>query len=95
MQKLLKKEENNLRKSKNRYLRIGGALHVSSNSGNLISKITEIVHIGDSIYAKNRKKIGRIYDIFGAVTNPYVSITLNNKSEDIIGKDLYIRIEKR
>ena len=96
-----KKDENNLRKSKSararKYLRIGKALHISSNSGNLISKITENVHIGNSIYAKNKKMIGRIYDIFGAVTNPYISITLNDKSErtrnNIIGKDLYVRMK--
>ena len=60
----------------------------------MISKITENVHIGDSIYTKNKEMIGRIYDIFGAVTNPYISITLNDKTErtrnNIIGKDLYV-----
>ena len=92
-----KKDEKNLRKSKSKYLRIGKALHISSNSGNLISEITENVHIGDSIYTKNKKMIGRIYDIFGAVTNPYISIRLNDKTErtrnNIIGKDLYMRLK--
>ena len=47
-------------------------------------------------YTKNKKMICRIYDIFGVVTNPYISITLDTKSErtydKIIGKDLYLLV---
>lgn len=74
---------------KKKYQRIGQALHVSPSSGNLILKVTENVHIGDKVYAKNGKEIGWIYDVFGSVKNPYISVTLKKNITKIVGETIF------
>ncbi|MHA1585679.1 MAG: H/ACA ribonucleoprotein complex subunit GAR1 [Promethearchaeota archaeon] len=40
--------------------------------------------IGDLVYNAEKKKIGILADIFGPVTFPYISVKLNNNSEENI-----------
>lgn len=44
-------------------------------------------NIGDSVFNIDKKKIGSIYDIFGPVTKPYISIKLYNSELNHL--DLY------
>jgi len=56
--------------------RLGAALHVTP-SRNLIARLEqagEIPQIGSTVLDENLKPIGRIFDIIGPVSHPYVSI---------------------
>jgi rRNA processing protein Gar1 len=64
-------------------------MHVAQSSGNLILRTKERVRIGDSVYNKKGREIGTIYDIFGPVNEPFLSIRIKNSPEELIGKPLY------
>jgi len=60
---------------------LGNSLHVA-NSGKLIVKSSEMPFSGASVYNSNKKKIGKINNVFGPTKDPYISINLF-KSIDI------------
>jgi len=53
--------------------RIGKVLHITSDK-NIILKTENPVRIGDKVVDENLKPIGKIFDIFGPVSSPYVSV---------------------
>ena len=76
--------------------RLGAVLHVSKSSGNLVLKTIRDVKIGESVTDDSGKKIGVIFDVFGPVNTPYISIKARlNDPESIVGEELYIQRGKR
>jgi len=53
--------------------RIGRALHVSSNK-NIILKAETLPKLGDRVVDQNLRSIGTVFDLFGPVSSPYVSV---------------------
>jgi RNA-binding protein len=53
--------------------RIGLVLHVSS-SKNMIIKAANLPKIGSDAVDENLKKIGKVFDVFGPVSSPYVAV---------------------
>ncbi|MFH1328736.1 MAG: Gar1/Naf1 family protein [Candidatus Bathyarchaeota archaeon] len=53
---------------------LGKVLHVSSSTGNLIVKVRRQVKVGEKVYDSKLKQIGAVFDIFGPILTPYVSI---------------------
>ena len=73
---------------------LGNISHIS-NSGKLIARSSQTPPSGAFIFNKDKKKIGKISDVFGSTTNPYISIKLfrsfNLKDfEDKQGDGLYV-----
>ena len=70
--------------------RLGLVLHVSP-SRNIIVKTESTPKIGETVVDENLKQVGKVFDIFGPVSSPYVSIkpTLT-KLEGLANKTLYI-----
>ena len=69
--------------------RLGVASHVS-NSRKLIVRTKAQVKIGMQVYDEGLKTVGRIFDVFGPIKNPYVSIvSTTNGLESYIGHLLY------
>jgi len=58
--------------------RIGHVLHLSS-SGNVILKAENVPRIGDEVADENLKSVGKIFDVFGPVSSPYVAVKPNVK----------------
>ena len=76
-------------KSKNR---VGVILHVSHSSGNLILKSKTEVKIGDVVRDNKGKNIGRVFDVFGPVTSPYISVKpRKGDPSGLVGKALYVQ----
>lgn len=75
-------------------------MHIS-NQKHLILRVPpnqmSALKIGQTIVTKNLTKIGRVFDIFGPVNHPFVSIQLNPgvEGEDKIGEVLYSFEEKK
>ena len=69
--------------------RLGEVLHLSTNK-NLILRTKSNVKTKIPVFSEELHQIGVIYDIFGPVDNPYVSIkpTIDN-SKQYIGHILY------
>lgn len=53
--------------------RIGLVLHISS-SRNMILKAENLPRIGDQVADENLKPVGRVFDVFGPVSSPYVAV---------------------
>lgn len=60
---------------------LGNSLHIA-NSGKLIVKSSVMPFSGASVYTGDKKKIGKINNVFGPTKDPYISINLF-KSTDV------------
>ncbi len=69
--------------------RLGRVLHLS-NSKKLILKTKVKVRTGTKVLIAKGKLVGRVFDIFGPIADPYVSIDPSVKDPDrYIGRVLY------
>jgi RNA-binding protein len=70
--------------------RLGRVLHVSP-SRNVIAKIEKTPRIGETVFDENLRSVGKVFDIFGPVSSPYVAVRPTIlKSEELTKKILYI-----
>jgi RNA-binding protein len=70
--------------------RLGRVLHISP-SGNIIAKIETTPRIGEAVLDENLKTVGKIFDMFGPVSSPYVAIRpTTTKLQELTNKTLYI-----
>ena len=53
--------------------RIGRALHISPNK-NIILKAENLPKIGNRVMDELLRSVGTVFDIFGPVSSPYVSV---------------------
>jgi RNA-binding protein len=75
--------------------RLGRALHISP-SRKVIMKVEKIPKIGETVVDEDLKPVGRISDVFGPVSSPYVSVkTAIRQSERLTNKMLYVLPSKR
>jgi RNA-binding protein len=76
--------------------RVGTALHISRSSGNLILKAENNSKIGDPVFNSGGKKVGLIFDIFGPVKTPFISVRPRIKDpERLVGEPLFLGRSKR
>jgi RNA-binding protein len=76
--------------------RVGTALHISRSSGNLILKAENNAKIGDPVFNSGGKKVGLIFDIFGPVKTPFISVRPRIKDpERLVGEPLFLGRSKR
>ena len=54
---------------------LGNISHLA-NSGKLIVKTTKTPPAGAFVFTNDKRKIGKVYSIFGPVKNPYVSVNI-------------------
>lgn len=64
--------------------RIGCVLHISP-SRNMILKAENVPRVGDRVVNENLRELGRVFDVFGPVSAPYVAVrpTVNETSKFI------------
>lgn len=74
---------------------LGYVSHKSKNSGNIILKAQTETRINEEIFDKKGNIIGKVFDIFGSVNSPYLSIRIKDSQEIMIGKPLFINEKKR
>ncbi|KPV64289.1 MAG: H/ACA RNA-protein complex component Gar1 [Candidatus Bathyarchaeota archaeon BA2] len=58
--------------------RIGHVLHVSS-SRNVILKAENVPRVGDKVVDETLKSVGKVFDVFGPASSPYVAVKPNVK----------------
>jgi len=69
--------------------RIGCVLHISS-SGSAILKAENVPQIGNTVVDEKMKPVGTVFDIFGSISSPYVSIKANIEGANrLVGRVLY------
>lgn len=70
--------------------RIGRVLHVSPDR-NIILKAENLPRIGDGVVDELLKPIGRVFDIFGPSSAPYVAVKSKvKKTRYLVGQVLYV-----
>jgi RNA-binding protein len=70
--------------------RLGKILHLS-NSKKLILKTKAPVRLGTTVLTAKRKPVGRVFDIFGPIKNPYIAIEPSvNDPDRYVDRVLYI-----
>ena len=75
---------------------IGRVMHVSKSTHNLILKAEEEARIGDFVYDSNRRRVGMVFDFFGPVDAPLISVQpLNAEAEKLIGEPLFVQERKK
>ncbi len=69
--------------------RIGKILHLTK-SGNVVIEAEEIPEINETVYLKDKTEIGRVVEVFGPVSSPYVLVKYNGKAQVEKGKEVYV-----
>ena len=65
-------------------------------SQNLVVKTEKAPKIGSSVVDDNLKDVGRVFDIIGPVTSPYVIVRPSvNEPEKLTSKQLYLLPSKK
>ena len=78
-----------------KFIKIGVVKHLSFSSGNLILKAEQEARIGEPVHDWKKRKIGNIFDFFGPVSTPFISVSPTiNKPEKYVGKPLYTRVSR-
>mgnify|MGYP001626148567 FL=1 len=72
--------------------KIGIIMHLTK-SNNIVIKAEEIPEINDTVYLKNKSEIGRVVEVFGSVSSPFVLVKYNGKPEVEEGKEVFIEIK--
>ncbi|MDP6704563.1 MAG: Gar1/Naf1 family protein [archaeon] len=72
---------------------LGKVLHLSK-SGNIIvssSKIRKLPRTGAKTFDSDRNTVGKISEVFGPVSSPYISVKPVKKDNDtLLGKMVYV-----
>ena len=75
--------------------RLGLVLHVSP-SRNLIMKVEKVPKIGETVVDENLKQVGKVFDILGPTSSPYVAIRPTVRDpEKMINRPVYVIPSKR
>jgi RNA-binding protein len=75
--------------------RLGRVLQISP-SKNIIIKVENLSTIGETAVDENLRPVGKIFDIFGPVSSPYVAIKPTMREpEKLTNKALYVLPSKR
>lgn len=70
--------------------RIGHVLHLSSTR-NIIVKAENVPRIGDKVANENLQPVGKVFDIFGSTSSPYVVVKPSIRSpEQLVNHVLYV-----
>jgi RNA-binding protein len=70
--------------------RLGRALHKSPNRS-VIVKVETVPKIGEKVVDENLKTVGKVFDVFGPVSSPYVAVRPTiQKPGKLINKVLYV-----
>jgi len=70
--------------------RLGRVLHISP-SRNIIAKVERAPRTGETVINENLRTVGKIFDVFGPVSSPYVAIKPTiSKPLELVNKVLYI-----
>ena len=79
-------------------LRVLGEVRNVSKTGKIIVRLatTKPPKIGDRIYDEKMREIGYVYDIFGPVSSPLVSIapTADINLQSLVGRKLYVMMRR-
>jgi len=75
--------------------RLGLVLHISP-SRNLITKVENIPRIGETVVDENLKPVGKVFDVLGPVSSPYVAIRPTMYGpERLVNKPVYVTPSRR
>jgi len=75
---------------------IGVVDHLSFGSRNLILRAEREAKIGEPVHDRKKRKIGTVFDFFGPVSSPFISVRpVVENPEEFVGKPLYIKGRKR
>ena len=77
---------------------LGNISHLA-NSGKLIVRSEQMPPAHAFVYTNDKQKIGKVYNVFGPVKNPYISVSLfksvNRRDlESRVGEKLYVSTKK-
>ena len=75
--------------------RLGRILNVTP-SQNIVVKTEKTPKIGSTVIDENLKVVGKVFDIIGPVSSPYVIVKPTVKeAEKLINKQLYLPLSKK
>jgi len=69
--------------------RIGRVLHLTPG-GMLIVRAEKTPNLGETVVDDNLKQVGTVFDIFGPISSPYISVKpTTSDPATLLGKTLY------
>ncbi len=74
--------------------RLGKPLHVSAAQNLILRAEGEAPRIGETVFNDKLKPVGVVYDIFGPVSKPYISIKPHESRPSNAKQILYVKSSK-
>ena len=75
--------------------KIGRVMHISPREKAVI-KTTRPLKIGEKVFDRNERVIGRVSDVFGPVKAPYIEVNIEGgDASSYVGKILYYSLSKQ
>jgi len=69
---------------------IGCVLHISPNK-NIILKAEKAPRIGNDVFDEALGKVGRVFDVFGPASSPYIAVrSILDNPDQLVGRVLYL-----
>ncbi len=71
--------------------RLGKVLHVSGSRCLILKTKDGEISVGSKVLDSKLREVGRVFDVFGPVSSPYVSVRPRNPDpSSLVGKALYV-----
>jgi RNA-binding protein len=75
--------------------RIGQVIHISP-SRKAVVKAEKTPRIGENVFDEEKRRIGRVFDVFGPTISPYIEVEVNTVNpQSLVGNTLYFPSSKR
>ncbi|MGC8568936.1 MAG: H/ACA ribonucleoprotein complex subunit GAR1 [Nitrososphaeria archaeon] len=69
--------------------RIGTIMHLTK-SNNVVIRAEDIPDINSVVYLKNKVELGRVIEVFGPVSSPFILVKYSGKAKVESGKEVYV-----
>lgn len=76
--------------------KIGRVMHISPREKAVIKTTRRPLKIGEKVFDRNERVIGRVSDVFGPVKAPYIEVNIESgDASSYVGKILYYSFSKQ
>ncbi|MFP3214045.1 MAG: Gar1/Naf1 family protein [Nitrososphaeria archaeon] len=69
--------------------KIGVVSHLTKNN-NIVIKAEDIPEVNETVYLKNKSELGRVIEVFGPVSSPFILVKYNGKNAVREGEEVFV-----
>ncbi|MFP3130552.1 MAG: Gar1/Naf1 family protein [Nitrososphaeria archaeon] len=67
-----------------------GVVYHLTKSNNIVIKAEDIPEINETVYLKNKSELGKVIEVFGPVSSPFILVKYNGKNAVKEGEEVFV-----